>query len=83
MSPIFKIVGGGGGHVPLSPLDLRIFVAKHVSLSTDSRLLSGVNRFSPFFKLINMPTHYVHNAWEQNSGNVYRYTRENYHVRTY
>ena len=41
-----------------------------------SRLFSGVERFSPFFKLINMPTHFVHNAWKQNSGNVYIYTRK-------
>ena len=32
---------------------LHIFVAKHVSLSTDRWLFSGVERFSPFFKLTN------------------------------
>ena len=42
---------------------MHIFVAKHVSLSIDSRLFSGVERFSLFPKLINMPTHFVHNAW--------------------
>ena len=50
----------------LTYLIMRIFVAKHVSLSMNSRLFSGVERFSPFPKLINMPTHFVHNAWEEN-----------------
>ena len=63
---------------------MRIFVAKHVSLSIDSRLFSGVERFSPFPKLINMPTHFVHNAWEQNYAvRIIYYVRTYYLLRTY
>ena len=49
-----------------------------------------VERFPPFFKLINMPTHFVHNAWEHYLLRTYVlllrtyvYVRIIYHVRTY
>ena len=57
-------------------LIMRIFVAKHVSLSADSRLFSGVEGFSPFPKLINMPTHFVHNACESRTYDIISRTYE-------